>query len=307
MKILVTGGAGFIGSHVVDAYVEDGHDVVIIDNLSTGKRENVNPRAKFYKTDICDPDVANIFSIERPEVLNHHAAQMDIRKSVADPHFDLRVNVGGFINLLEAAKDIGLRKVILASSGGAIYGEQETFPAAEDHPTRPISPYGLNKLASEQYLHYYESVYGVSWVALRYANVYGPRQNSLGEAGVVAIFTANMLSGRKSTINGDGRQTRDYVYVADVVEANRLALREQAARVYNVGTGVETDVNSIFRILKGCAGSNCPAEYGPARPGEQRRSSILSAELNNRLGWKSTVPLEDGIQKTVEWFRKTQV
>lgn len=315
MKLLVTGGAGFIGSHIVDAYINDGHEVIIIDNLLTGRRENINSKAKFYEIDICDPKVLEIFERERPDVLNHHAAQIDVRKSVADPLFDLKVNVGGFINLCEAGRRCGIKKIILASSGGTVYGEQEKFPATEDEPLRPISPYGLNKLASEQYLYYMQHGYKIPWVALRYANIYGPRQNPHGEAGVVAIFIEKMLAGKGPVINGDGKQTRDYVYVGDVVEANRLALsspslckggagRVEHGRAYNIGTGVETDVNAIFRALREYCGCRCHETHGPAKQGEQARSVISSAKIERELGWRPTITFAEGMRMTVEWFSR---
>lgn len=319
MKILLTGGAGFIGSHICDAYIVDGHEVIVIDNLSTGRRENLNPKAKFYETDICDAGIAKIFEKERPDVLNHHAAQIDVRKSVADPLYDLNVNVGGFINLVEAGRKNGLKKVILASSGGTVYGEQEKFPATEEDPARPISPYGLNKLACEQYLFYTEREYGVSWTALRYANIYGPRQNPHGEAGVVAVFIKKMLAGGTPFINGDGKQTRDYVYVGDVVEANRLALSVQnnplspcgrgsgrGGVAYNIGTGTETDVNTIFRALREITGANCKESHAPAKPGEQARSVISAAKIEREFGWRPQISFADGMKRTVEWFKDSK-
>lgn len=323
MKILITGGAGFIGSHVVDACIADGHDVVVLDDLSTGVRENVNPKARFYEVDICSPEAAAILAQERPDVLNHHAAQIDVRASVEEPMRDLRTDVLGFVNLLEAGRRAGLKKVIFASSGGAVYGEQGTFPATEDHPTRPLSPYGIHKLMCEQYLSFYQGQYGIPSIALRYSNVYGPRQNARGEAGVVAVFLSKMLSGEAPTINGDGVQTRDYVYVSDVVAANRLALsfpsplrgEGQLARrrssgggegacCYNVSTSLETDVNTIFRALRECAGATCQGRHGPAKAGEQRRSSLSFAKAERELGWRPTVTLTDGMSQTTQWFRE---
>ena len=240
MKVLVTGGAGFIGSHIVDAYIAAGHHVEIIDNLVTGREQNINPRAVFHRADIRDAEaVARVFGATRFDVVNHHAAQMDVRRSVADPVYDASVNVLGVLTLLEAAMKTGVRRFVFASSGGAIYGEQDVFPADEKHATRPISPYGVAKLTTEQYLFYYEAVYGIESVCLRYANVYGPRQNPEGEAGVVAIFTTKMLKGEQPVVNGDGKQTRDYVFVGDVVRANVLALGLNGFRILNVGTGVE--------------------------------------------------------------------
>lgn len=307
MKILVTGGAGFIGGHVVDAYVKDGHEVVVIDNLSTGKRANVNPKAKFYELDICSPKAAAVVASERPEVLNHHAAQVDVRLSVADPIEDIRANVMGLVSLMEACRASDLKKVIFASSGGAVYGEQTSFPATEDHPTWPISPYGINKLTCEKYLYYYQQQYGISYVTLRYANIYGPRQNPHGEAGVVAVFLKKMLSGGTPVINGDGRQTRDYVYVGDVAEANRLALSKLAHRAYNIGTGVETDVNTVFKALREFTGAKCKKVHGEAKPGEQRRSVISSSKIEQELGWRPRVAVAEGMRLTCEWFRNSML
>lgn len=306
MKILVTGGAGFIGSHVVDAYIEDGHDVVIIDDLSTGKTENINKKARFYRCDICSPEVYEIFEKEHPEILNHHAAQIDVRRSINDPLFDLKVNVGGLINLLEAGRKSGLKKTIFASSGGTVYGEQEEFPAKEDHPMRPISPYGLNKLACEQYLYFYEKVYGIRWAALRYANVYGPRQNPHGEAGVIAIFINKMLSGEAPLINGDGKQTRDYIFVKDVVKANTAVLAARMSGPYNVGTGIETDVNTIFHVIRELLSAKCEEKHGPAKSGEQLRSSILPHRLSVEFGGFTTTEFKDGLIETVRWFEKNR-
>jgi UDP-glucose 4-epimerase len=222
LKILITGGAGFIGSHIQDAYLALGHQVAVLDNLSTGRRENLNPKAKFFECDVCSPDAAHALKSFRPDILNLHAAQMDVRKSVEDPKYDCEVNGLGMLNLLETARNIGVKKVIFASSGGAVYGEQEYFPADENHPTNPSSPYGITKLLGDKYLQFYQTTYQIPFVSLRYANVYGPRQNPHGEAGVVAIFTHKLLKGEIPTINGDGRQTRDYIFVEDVVKANVL-------------------------------------------------------------------------------------
>jgi UDP-glucose 4-epimerase len=230
MKILVTGGAGFIGSHVVDAYLELGHEVVVVDNLSSGSIENLNPKAKFYKMDIRDSDIEDLFKNEKPDIVNHHAAQMDVRKSVEDPIYDADVNIIGSLNLLQNCIRYGVKKFIFASTGGAIYGEQDYFPADEEHPTRPLSPYGVAKLTVEKYLYFYKEVHGLNYVVLRYANIYGPRQNPHGEAGVVAIFTSKMLKGEQPVINGDGFQTRDYTFVGDVVRANVLALNYDKVR-----------------------------------------------------------------------------
>ncbi|MFN8625862.1 MAG: NAD-dependent epimerase/dehydratase family protein [Candidatus Binatia bacterium] len=304
MRILVTGGAGFIASHVADAFVAAGHDVAILDDLSSGRRENLNPKARFYQLDVQDAAVADVFQRERPEVLCHHAAQMDVRRSVADPIFDARVNLVGLLNLLEQGRQHGLRRVLFASTGGAIYGEQDVFPARETHKTEPLSPYGVAKLASERYLFFYSATYGISYAALRYANVYGPRQNPHGEAGVVAIFCEKLLRGEQPVINGDGTQTRDYVYVGDLVRANLAALQSKFTGALNLGTGIETDVNALFRTLVRLCGSAATDVHGLAKAGEQRRSVIDNALAQRVLGWRPEVTLEAGLQRTVEFFRQ---
>ena len=305
MKILVTGGAGFIGSHTVDALVASGsHQVSIIDNLSAGKRHQVNPAVRFHELDLRDADaVRRVVETETPEVIVHLAAQMDVRRSVADPAYDAQVNVVGFLNLMEPARQNGLRRVIFSSTGGAIYGEQEKFPAPEDHPLHPVSPYGITKLATEAYLFFYKVQYGIDFIALRYGNVYGPRQDPHGEAGVVAIFCGRILEGKPCTINGDGGQTRDYVYVGDVVRANLAAIQNRVSGAFNIGTGVETDVNQLYRVLAEAAGSKAAPNHGPARPGEQRRSVILPARAAKELGWRPQVELSDGLAQTLRFFR----
>jgi UDP-glucose 4-epimerase len=304
MKILVTGGAGFIGSHIADAFISHGHHVAIIDNLVTGRRENVNPRAAFYEMDICDPGIAEIFKREKFGVVCHQAAQMDVRKSVADPGYDAKVNILGTLNLLQQCRETGVKKFLFASTGGAIYGEQVRFPADEEHPTWPASPYGISKLACEKYIFFFAQTYGLRYVFLRYANVYGPRQNPHGEAGVVAIFTTRLLSGQQPVINGDGKQTRDYVYVGDVVRANLLALDYPKNDYFNIGTGIETDVNKIFQQLNEAAGAGMPEHHGPAKEGEQLRSVLANEKARRLLDWQPQVSLAEGLKETVAWFSK---
>jgi len=304
MKVLVTGGAGFIGSHLVDRLVQEGHEVIIVDNLVTGKRRNINRAARFYKLDIQSWRLERVFRNERPNVVMHLAAQMDVRKSVEDPMFDAQVNILGTLNVLQQAVKHGVRKVVFSSSGGAIYGEQEIYPAPESHVTRPLSPYGLSKLCGEQYLSYYQRSSGLQVVSLRYANVYGPRQDPEGEAGVVAIFIQKMLNNEQAVINGNGRQTRDFVFVEDVVEANLAVMGQETQGTYNVGTGVETSVNDLFRILIQHTGSTCKEVHGPAKKGEQARSVIDNTRMRHELSWEPKADLSEGLKKTVEYFRE---
>ncbi|HKT36560.1 MAG TPA: NAD-dependent epimerase/dehydratase family protein [Nitrospira sp.] len=303
MKVLVTGGAGFIGSHLVDRLIMEGHEAVVVDNLATGKRRNINRSARFYKMDIQSWRLERVFRNERPNVVMHLAAQMDVRKSVEDPMFDAQVNVLGTLNVLQQAVKHGVRKVIFSSSGGAIYGEQEIYPAPETHVMKPLSPYGLSKLCGEQYLSYFQRVSGLQAVSLRYANVYGPRQDPEGEAGVVAIFIQKMLNNEQAVINGNGRQTRDFVFVDDVVEANLAMLGQDTQGTYNVGTGVETSINDLFRILVQHTGSTCKEIHGPAKKGEQARSVIDSTKLRQEVSWEPKADLSDGLKKTVQYFR----
>jgi len=304
MKVLVTGGAGFIGSHLVDRLVQEGHEVIIVDNLVTGKRRNINRAARFYKLDIQSWRLERVFRNERPNVVMHLAAQMDVRKSVEDPMFDAQVNILGTLNVLQQAVKHGVRKVVFSSSGGAIYGEQEIYPEPESHVTRPLSPYGLSKLCGEQYLSYYQRSSGLQVVSLRYANVYGPRQDPEGEAGVVAIFIQKMLNNEQAVINGNGRQTRDFVFVEDVVEANLAVMGQETQGTYNVGTGVETSVNDLFRILIQHTGSTCKEVHGPAKKGEQARSVIDNTRMRHELSWEPKADLSEGLKKTVEYFRE---
>ncbi len=305
MKLLVTGGAGFIGSHLVRTFLADGHDVHVVDDLSSGRRENLPDGVPLHVHDIRGSEAADLVRRERFDALVHEAAQMDVRRSVADPVFDATVNVLGFLNLMEAARTSGVQKVLFASTGGAIYGEPAFGgPQTEDDPLRPLSPYGITKLTTEKYLFFYHETYGIPYVALRYANVYGPRQSPHGEAGVVAIFTERLLRGEATTINGEGTQTRDYVFVGDVAAANRAALGYDGSGAFNVGTGVETDVNTLFRHLRRLVGSDAPEQHGEGKPGEQRRSVLDVSRTTAALGWRPTVDIADGLAETVAWFRE---
>ncbi|MBN2201694.1 GDP-mannose 4,6-dehydratase [bacterium] len=303
MKLLVTGGAGFIGSHIADGLIEKGHDVTVIDNLLMGRMENVPKAARFHLMDIRAPEIEKVFDLGRFDAVFHLAAQMDVRRSVEDPIFDAGVNVLGTLNLIRNAVRTGVKKVVFASTGGAVYGEQEVFPCDETHPTRPVSPYGITKLCVEKYLFYYALEFGLKYAVLRFANVYGPRQNPHGEAGVVAIFASRLLSGEQPVINGDGKQTRDYVYVGDVVQANLKALEHPENDAFNVGTGVETDVNRIFDLLNRHTGGKASEQHGPAKPGEQKRSVISFRKIKDVLGWEPRVGLEEGLKRTVDYFR----
>ncbi|GAB4458485.1 MAG: SDR family oxidoreductase [Anaerolineales bacterium] len=306
-KILVTGGAGFIGSHVVDLFLDKGYEVVILDDLSTGRESNLNPRAKFYKMDIRSPEVRNIFEAEKPDYLSHHAAQMDVRRSVAQPLFDADVNILGSINLIECAKEFGVKHFVYISTGGAVYGEPEYVPCDEAHPINPICQYGASKHTVEHYLFMYHFNYGLNYTVLRYPNVYGPRQDPHGEAGVVAIFTGKMLAGEPVTINGDGEQTRDFVYVGDCAYANYLAVTvDHQPGIYNIGWGRPTSVNDIFHTLAKVTGYPLPPNYGPAKVGETRHIYLEAAKAKRDLGWAPTLSLEEGLEKTVAYFREKE-
>jgi len=306
MKILVTGGAGFIASQITDAYIAAGHQVVVVDNLSTGRRENLNPDAVFYEMDIQDPRLIEVFQRHEIEIVNHHAAQMDVRRSVEDPIYDARNNVLGFLNILQACARTGVKRVIFSSSGGAIYGEQDYFPADEGHKTQPCSPYGITKLVGEKYLFFYSQNYGIEHTILRYANVYGPRQNPHGEAGVVAIFCSRLLAGEEPVINGTGEQTRDFVFVGDVVAANLLALGLKGNDTFNNGTARESTINEVYRILNQLIGSNKPEKHGPGKEGEQFRSVIDPTHALKVMGWKPRFSLDTGLRETVDFFRKAK-
>jgi UDP-glucose 4-epimerase len=303
--VLVTGGAGFIGSNLADAFIERGWRVTIIDNLSGGDRRNVNPAAAFHEMDIRDAAAADLIRALKPDVISHHAAQMDVRKSVEDPAADADVNVVGTLRVLEAAADAGVKRVVFASTGGAIYGEPVEVPQGETHTTEPLSPYGCAKLAIEHYLHYFRVVRGLSSAALRYANVYGPRQNAHGEAGVVAIFARRMINGQTVTINGSGQQTRDFVYVGDVVAANLAASESTWQGEYNVGTGVETSINALYQTLASIAGLSIPAKYAPAKAGEQMRSVLDGQRLRALAALPEPVRLREGLRTTFHWFQES--
>ncbi len=306
-KILVTGGAGFIGSHVVDLFVSKGYEVVIVDDLSTGRASNLNPAAKFYKIDIRDPRIRDIFDAERPDYVSHHAAQMDVRRSVAQPLFDADVNILGSINLIECAKEFNVKHFVYISSGGAAYGEPERVPCVETDPINPICQYGASKHTVEHYLYMYHVNYGMNYTVLRYPNVFGPRQDPQGEAGVVAIFTGKMLLGEPLTINGDGEQTRDYVFVGECAYANYLAVTvDHASGIYNLGWGRPTSVNQIFTNLAAITEYNQPANYGPAKVGETRHIYLDASKARKDLGWAPTRTLEEGLRETVEYFRTSE-
>ena len=303
MKILVTGGAGFIASNITDALIKEGHSVFVLDNLSSGFEKNINTEAVFIKADIRDRNLSELFKKEKFDIVNHHAAQMDVRRSVADPAFDADTNIIGTINLLQNSIKYGIKKFMFASTGGAIYGEQEYFPADEKHPTSPLSPYGISKLAVEKYLFFYNAQYDLKYTILRYANIYGPRQNPFGEAGVVAIFSSKILNGEQPVINGDGKQTRDYTFVNDVVKANILTLKDELSDIYNVGTGKETSVNELFNVMNNMTGKKMVEKHGPAKPGEQLRSVIISEKLKRKFGWAPSTKLEEGLKITVDFFK----
>lgn len=308
MKVLVTGGAGFIASHVVDAYVKEGFEVVVVDDLSTGRLSNLNPEVTFYKLDIRSPQLAEVFKKEKPDYINHHAAQMDVRRSVLDPLFDANVNILGSINLIECAKKFKVKRFIYISTGGAVFGEPEYLPCDENHPINPICQYGISKHTVEHYLFLYHLNYGLDYVVIRYPNVYGPRQDPCGEAGVVAIFTRAMLRGEQVTINGDGGQARDFVYVKDCARANVLALKTNNINtIYNIGCGQGTTVNEIFTLLKEITGYPRDPIYGPAKIGETRRIYLSAGKARQELGWMPIVDLEEGLKQTVEYCQTVEM
>jgi len=306
MKILVTGGAGFIGSHVVDAFVEAGHEVLAVDDLSTGTTDNLNTSAPFQECDILSDDFQQLVDDYRPEIINHHAAQIAVPVSVEHPIDDARRNVLGSISVFEAARRTGVEKVINVSSGGAMYGEPVTLPCDEEHPVVPESPYGMSKYAAELYLNLYHRLYGLNFTTLRYGNVYGPRQDPHGEAGVIAIFTEHMLQGRSCTIFGDGDQERDFVYVGDIVRANLLALERGSGEALNIGTGKPTTVNEVFAALASAADYGEDAIYAPARDGEIFRIFLDVEKAASVLGWRPEVSFVEGIERTVRSFTATR-
>lgn len=308
MKFLVTGGAGFIGSHVVDLFLAQGYEVVVVDDLSTGRRSNLNPAATFYDLDIRNPQIAQVFEKERPDFISHHAAQMDVRRSVAEPLFDADVNILGSINLIEQARHYQVKHFVYISTGGAVYGEPEYLPCDEGHPINPICQYGASKHTVEHYLYMYQQNYGMEYTVLRYPNVYGPRQDPRGEAGVVAIFTGQMLTGGQVTINGDGEQQRDFVYVRDCARANLLAVeKDHRSTIYNLGCGWGTSVNEIFTTIKKITGYELPPVHGPAKIGETRRIYLEASKIRQELGWTPIVNLEEGLAQTVEYFKQREL
>jgi len=304
--VLVTGGAGFIGSHLADSFLKRGDRVSIIDNLSTGDLRNLNPSAEFHEADLREERTMELVRSLKPDVVSHHAAQIDVRHSVADPAVDAEINIVATIRLLQASLDAGVKRFVFASTGGAIYGEPVTAPQDEEHPAHPLSPYGCAKLAVEHYMHYFREIHGLSTVALRYANIYGPRQNSKGEAGVIAIFADRLLHGGEVTINGDGEQTRDYVFVDDVVRANMAVCDDLSlAGPFNVGSGVESSVNELYRQLAAAAGVDRDARHGAAKAGEQRRSVLDGSRLRAIAKLPEPLVLSEGLRQTVEWFRSS--
>ncbi len=302
MNILITGGAGFIGSHISDAYLKLGHRVVILDNLSSGKKKNIPPKAVFYEMDLLDPKVVQLLKDENIEVINHHAAQISVIQSVTDPLEDANINIMGSIKLLESAKSCGVKKFIFASTGGAIYGVQDSFPADENHACRPESPYAISKYSVENYLNFYRKVHGLNTITLRYSNVYGPRQDPHGEAGVVAIFCQKLLKKSQPTIYGDGEQTRDFISVLDVAQANVMVLNSSLTGIFNVSTGKETTVNELLKNIANMAGNAVTPQHDAPRKGELQRSVIDSGKFRKNTAWIPKVSLKEGLGETYEFF-----
>lgn len=307
-RVLVTGGLGFIGSNIVDLFIEKNYEVIVVDNLYSGCKKNLNKDAKFYKTDICDSDLEKIFKRENPEFVLHQAAQVNLRKSISDPVFDANVNILGSINLLECCRKFNIKKIVYASSGGAVYGEPQYLPVDESHPIKPLCPYGASKYSVENYLFMYWKIFNLDYVALRYSNVYGPRQDPSGEAGVIAIFTDRLLKGENSVIFGDGNQTRDFVYVQDVANANLIAMEKKTrSREFNIGSGIETSVNEIYEKLKGITNSKISAVHDNPILGEVRRIYLDIKLAKNELNWGPKTNLDEGLKETVERFRGRQL
>jgi UDP-glucose 4-epimerase len=304
LKVLVTGGAGFIGSNVVDGLIEEGYEVIVVDDLSNGREENISDKAVFYKVDIRDKKLEDVIKSEKPDIVIHNAAQLSVRVSVEDPLLDADINIIGGLNLIDICQKNKVRKIIFASSGGTVYGDQSQFPADESHPTNPISPYGVAKLSTENYLYYFSKIHGLDYIALRYANVYGPRQDPHGEAGVVAIFSKKILAGEAPLINGDGLQTRDYTYIGDVVKVNIVAIKSDFTGPVNIGTGAETDVVTLFNVLKDASGKDIEELHGPAKTGEQKRSVLDNSLAGKVLGWKPEFSIEEGLKLTYKWFKE---
>jgi UDP-glucose 4-epimerase len=307
MKILVTGGAGFIGSHIADGYLEAGHEVVVIDDLHTGHLENVNPKARFYKMDVRDSELNKLFAAERFDVVNHQAARGNVRASMEAPRTYVDVNVNGGVNLLECCRKNRVKKFIYSSTGGCVYGEPQYLPADEAHPICPRDPYGASKASFELYLPVYATNYNLPYTILRYPNVYGPRQDPFGEAGVVSIFIGQMLRRIQPVINGDGQQLRDYVFVSDVVSANLLVLEGGDNEVFNLGWGTGISVNWIFRALKEILHCEMPEYHGPPKLGEVRQTFLNAEKARRRLGWIPIVPLKEGLGKTAEYIQNNRV
>ena len=305
MKILITGGAGFIGSNVAERMFADGLQVVVLDNLTTGSRENLQPGATFCEADIGDREaVRAIFEREKPDYVAHHAAQIDVRRSTRDPQFDAAVNIIGSLNVIEAAADTKVKKLVYASTGGAIYGEPEYLPADEKHPIQPISQYGISKHTVEHYLYLYGQLYGLPWTVLRYSNVYGPRQTPHGEAGVVAIFAGQLLRGQRPTIFGEGDKTRDYCFVGDIVEGNVRALTAGDGQIVNLGTGVPTTDREVFDAVRDAVGAQgIEPIYGDERLGEVRHIYLDAARAREELGWEAKVSFREGVRRSVDFYR----
>lgn len=304
MKILVTGGAGFIGSHIVDALIDAGHSVAVMDDLSTGRRKWLNPRARFHELDIREPRLKDVFARERPDLVSHQAARANVRESMQKPLLYADVNVLGSLNLLECSRKYGVRKIVYASTGGAVYGEPQSLPVGEDHPIHPLDPYGASKHFVEHYLYLYRANYGLDYTVLRYPNVYGPRQDPFGEAGVVAIFTQQMLSGKQPVINGDGFQERDFIHVSDVTRANLLALERGDGGIFNIGGGVGCSVNRIYDLLAQATGYTGEKVFGPPKEGEVYQIYLDAGSAQDQLGWSPEVKLEEGLKSTVDFFRR---